>query len=463
MNWKKYEKEILKYFQETYPETTISFDKTIVGKYSKVNRQIDILIEGEVAGYEIKIVVDCKNFSKNIDVKQVESFCSMVEDVEAHQGVLITQKGFSKAAVNRAYYGNHKVELDIINFDDLKELQSTTALPYSGHFAVVVPAPFGWVLDLKDKINSFATIHQRGLTLKDAQKKNEWMYMQFWKIDAPDFGIDKLIEIQNENILRVDPKAVFTYNSLVKRNDGFNTKTRIAEIKTYSALEVTGFIQFEGYILFIVLFTPKELLNKNLRKLQYLLKVANPCKLDFDNHKVINQRLVEITKTDDKQKQADAYYQVGIWYQEMDDFDNAFLNFKKAIECFPTHYHYLKGIIGKALTFGFIQESKHYATQLFDIEPINPTVPQDLIQIYLDYKQADKLIELFNELIDKNKKNEVLGNLNFHLGLLYFNTEQEAKGASYVAIAKQYFEKVLPKDHQVFKSIEEFERIKNNA
>jgi len=177
MNWKKYEREILRYFQETFPETTISFDKSIVGKYSKVNRQIDILIEGEVAGYEIKIVVDCKNFSKNIDVKQVESFCSMVEDIEAHQGVLITQKGFSKAAINRAYYGNHKVELDIINFENLKEFQSTTALPYSGHFAVIIPSPFGWVLDLKDKINSFATIHQRGLTLKKAQKKNEWMYM----------------------------------------------------------------------------------------------------------------------------------------------------------------------------------------------------------------------------------------------------------------------------------------------
>ena len=75
MNWKKYEIEILTYFQETYPETTITFDKRIIGKYSKVERQIDIFIEGEIAGYEIKIVVDCKYFSKNIDVKHIESFC----------------------------------------------------------------------------------------------------------------------------------------------------------------------------------------------------------------------------------------------------------------------------------------------------------------------------------------------------------------------------------------------------
>lgn len=463
MNWKKYEKEILKYFQETFPETTISFDKTIVGKYSKVDRQIDILIEGEVAGFEIKIVVDCKYFSKNIDVKQVESFCSMVEDVEAHQGVLITQKGFSKAAINRAYYGNHKVELDIINFEDLKEFQSTTALPYSGHFAVIIPAPFGWVLDLKDKINSFASIHQRGLTLKEAQKKNEWMYMQFWKIDKASFGIDDLIAIQNKNILEFDPDSKFTYNSLVKRTDGIKTKIRIAEITRYPALEVTGFIQFEGYILFIVLFTPKELLNKNLRKLQYLLKVADSCKLAFDNHAVIKQLLEEIRQTEDKEEQSDKYFQVGIWFQEMDDIDNAFINFKKSIDCFPTHYSNLKRIIQKSLSFGFIKEAKQYSTQLFEIEPANPTVPQNLIDIYFENKMPELIIDLFNELIDKNKNIEVLGNLNFHLGLVYFNIDNGTEGASFMTIARQHFEKVFPKDHYIFKSMKEFERSKNSV
>jgi len=287
--------------------------------------------------------------------------------------------------------------------------------------------------------------------------------MQFWKNDNNGFDVDTLIETQNKNILEVDPNPVFTYNSLVKRKDGLKTKIRIAEIKTYPALEVTGFIQFEEYILFIVLFTSKELLNKNLRKLQYLLKVASNCKLDFDNHAVIKQQLAEIKETDDGKKQADKYYQVGIWYQEMDDFDNAFINFKRAIECFPTHYSHLKGIIEKALSFDFIEESKLYASQLFEIEPINPTVPKDLIEIYLNHKKPEILIELFNGLIDKNKNIEVLGNLNFHLGVLYFNIDKEKDSTSSIAIAKEHFEMVLNKDHHVFKSIAEFERIKNNA
>lgn len=461
MNWKSYEKEILKYFQETFPETQISFDRKVIGKYSKVERQIDILIEGEIAGYEIRIVVDCKHFSKNIDVKQVESFSSMVEDVEGHQGILITQKGFSRAAVNRAYYGNQKVELDIINFDELKKFQSATAVPYSGHFAVIVPAPFGWVLDLKDKINSFASIHQRGLTLKQAQKRTEWMYMDFWKTEAPD--VDKLIEIQNSNLVAIDPNVVISYNTLVKRSDGLKTKIRIAEIATYPSLEVTGFIQFQKHILFIVLFTPKELLAKNLRKLQYLLKVSNPIALDFDNHSVIKQLLTEINQTSDMKEQADMYYQVGIWYQEMDDFDNAFTYLKKAIDCFPSHYSHLKGIIGKTLQFGFINESIQYSTQLFEIKPKNPIVPQDLIEIFFNHNRSNDLIELFRGLIKKHQDYEVLGNLYFHLGLAYFNMDNVADAEQCFKTAKEYFEKILPLNHQVFKSIEEFERTKNSA
>jgi tetratricopeptide (TPR) repeat protein len=463
MNWKNYEKEILTYIQETFPETNISFDQKIIGRFSKVKRQIDILIESEVAGYEIKIIIDCKYFSRKIDVKQVESFCSMLEDVDAHQGVLITNKGYTKASINRAYYGNDKIELDIINFDDLHDYQTFATLPYVGHFSVIVSAPFGWVLDLKDRINSNATLHQRGITLKEAQKRQEWMYMQFWKIKSPDFAIEQLIEIQNTNILKIDPKTKFIYNSLVKRKDGLKTKIRIAEVNLYHAIEVTGFIQFKDYIFFIVLFTLKELLNKNLRKLQYILQVAKPCEINFNNHAVIEQSLVEIAELDDKQKKADKYYQVGIWFQEMDDFENALTNFKIAIECFPTHYFYLKSIIGKALSFGFVHESKRYAIQLFEIEPANPQVPQDLINIFLELEKPDILIELFKELIDKNEDPEILGNLNFHIGLLNFNLGNESEATSYMRIAKQYFKKVFPLDHQVFKSLTEFEQIKKRT
>lgn len=453
MNWKKYETEILEYFQETYPETDILFDQKIQGKYSKVSRQIDILIEGEIAGYAIRIAVDCKCFSKKIDVKQVESFCSMVEDVDAHQGILITQKGFSKAAINRAHYGNQKVELDIINFDELKEFQSLEAIPYVGHFGVTVPAPFGWVLDLVDRINSFATIHQRGLTLKEAQKNNEWMYMQFWKRENSKTNIDSLIEIQNKNILEVDNKTTFSYKSNVKRSDGIQSKIRIAEISKYPAVEVTGFIEFKNHILFIVLFTPRELLNKNIRKLQHILKVSTALHIDFDNTKAIQQGLESIEKSDNNEDKADRYFQIGDWYKEMDETENAFKNYQKGIECFPTHYTYLKKIIEETLALGLNDKAIMYSRILFEIEPKNPTAPQNLVEIFIDNKKARLLDSFFGDEIKRCKDDETIGNLLFHRAMLQLSINNIGKFKESLTRSRTHFLKALPREHYIFSQI----------
>ncbi|RNC84435.1 MAG: hypothetical protein ED557_05485 [Balneola sp.] len=460
MNWKEYEKEIFEYFKETYPETTISFDQKILGKFSKVPRQIDILIEGEIAGYELKIVVDCKNFSEKIDVKKIESFCSMVEDVEAHQGVIITQKGYSKAAINRAYYGNQHVELDILNFEELKVFQGFGAIPYSGHFFVLVPAPFGWVLNLKEKVNSFATIHQRGLTLEEAQKKNEWMYMQFWKKDFPEYDIEKLIDFQNARLLKFDKGSKFTYKNTVKRTDALKTKIRIAEIPRYSFIEATGFIEFENYIFYIVLFTPIELLNKNIRKLQHVLKVAKAGKIEFDNHLVIQQNLTEIEQSKDPEEKADKYFKIGMWYKEMNDDQSALQNFIKGIDCFPTHYTYLKKIIVETLSQGLIEEAKKYSIQLFKIEPKNPAALSDLIDLFFDSNQETELVELLTHLTDLYSDKEILGNLNFHLGLSYLNMEKVDFADKFFSTSKKFFDQVYPKDHQVFEALRDYERIK---
>ncbi|WP_321307680.1 restriction endonuclease [Marinifilum fragile] len=459
MSWRKYEKDILRYFKETYPDTEILFDQKIQGKYSKVNRQIDILIEGDIAGYQIRIAVDCKYFSKNIDVKQVESFCSMVEDIEAHQGVLITQKGFSKAAINRAHYGNQKVELDIINFEELKNFQSFTAFPYIGNFGVIVPAPFGWVLDLNSKVNRFASIHQRGQTLEEAQKRNEWMYMEFCVKYEDITNIDSLIEIQNKEILKFDKKTKFDYNKLVKRTDKVSTKIRIAEFSGNSTLEVTGFIEFEEHIFFVVLITPVELLSKNIRKLQHILKVSTPLEVVFDNTEVIKQCLESIENTTSDEEKADKYFQIGDWFKEMDDLKNSFLNYEKGIECFPTHYTYLKTIIGEALSQNLEKKALEYTSQLFYIAPTNPVLSRDLIEIYLDHSRHELLLIFFTESIDINKEDEILGNLNFHLGLLYLNMEFKDKADLYIKKSKKYFEASLPSNHSVFKTIKEYEKL----
>jgi hypothetical protein len=42
-NWKEYEQEIADYFKSEYPKATITPSAHLIGRFSKIERQIDLL------------------------------------------------------------------------------------------------------------------------------------------------------------------------------------------------------------------------------------------------------------------------------------------------------------------------------------------------------------------------------------------------------------------------------------
>lgn len=278
MNWSDYENEIFSFFSSEYSKADVRRNVLIEGRYSKTKRQVDILIEDYVAGTRFRIVVDGKFFTEKVDVREVETFIGMLNDVEAHQGLLITRKGFTQAAINRAYYDPLDVELDILNFSDLKLFQGFCAIPYAGDNGVVIPAPFGWVIDGTRRQGCVATLYQRGLTLEEAGLAKQWMYINFWAKDENAKTLDELISLQEKKILLRFPTAKFSYQNTIKREDA-RTAIRKIDIPSYPTPEYTGFAEFKDFIFFCVLFTPEELAKKNLRKLEYIIAKALPVKV----------------------------------------------------------------------------------------------------------------------------------------------------------------------------------------
>lgn len=95
--WRRFER-LVKQIQETLtPEADIRFDERIMGSLSKTLRQFDVTVRQD----GILTVFDCKDYRKPIDVKDVEQFIPMVEDVEANHAVIVSAKGFSLPAINR--------------------------------------------------------------------------------------------------------------------------------------------------------------------------------------------------------------------------------------------------------------------------------------------------------------------------------------------------------------------------
>lgn len=118
-DWELYEDKIFSKFQSEFPDHEIIKDMKVTGQFSNVKRQIDIGIKKDVAGYGAFGVVECKYFSRNIDVKIVEGFIGFLDDVQANFGIIITNMDYSGAAINRARVKG--IKLDIIDMDELDD------------------------------------------------------------------------------------------------------------------------------------------------------------------------------------------------------------------------------------------------------------------------------------------------------------------------------------------------------
>lgn len=458
MHWKDYEKEIFEYFKTHYPEALITFDAKLKGRYSKRDRQIDVLIEDSIADFPVRLVVDAKYYARRIDVKHVEQFIAMVEDVDAHQGLLITSEGFSEAAINRAYYGPSRIELDIISFADIQRNQSLLAFPFSGNRSVMTFAPIGWVIEPGNSVDFLASLYQRGLTLEKAQKIHEWMYVNTWHIDSTIENIEDLMRMQSANFEKFYGRTTIEEKTGPPRKDGYRTKVRIATFEKAPFIEVTGYIQAENIIVFFVLYTRKELLTKNYRKLGFLLKYSVPANLTFDNSIVIEQALREIPSISDHEKKAEKLRQVAVWHCEMGN-DALGLEFHRlSFETFANNFTNIKALVNGELRHGTTDAAASVAKALFRLQPKNPATGETIADIYIKADKGLDAVAIFRELINEfADQKEELGNLYFHLAnLLHWLQTDPKKVILTMQKAEKNLREVFPDSHEVFGGIQAF-------
>ena len=102
----KLEKLVAEIHRELDPSAVVRHNVMLPGFLSGTNRQIDVLIEPMTGPYTLKIIVDAKDHGRPIDVKGVETFIGMMQDVRAHQGSMVCPKGFTRNAKTRAESAN---------------------------------------------------------------------------------------------------------------------------------------------------------------------------------------------------------------------------------------------------------------------------------------------------------------------------------------------------------------------
>lgn len=126
VKWKAYEEQIFSYLRKRFPEDTkILRGERLYGRYSKSKRkrQVDVLVLTPYKERFLTIVVECKCLNSKIYVPRVDAFAGFIDDVNVDFGMMVTTKGFSKSAINRA--NASKILTEKVNFQ-----QKFQKMPY---------------------------------------------------------------------------------------------------------------------------------------------------------------------------------------------------------------------------------------------------------------------------------------------------------------------------------------------
>ena len=93
--WRKYQDDAATYFGSI--GLTADTEAEVEG--ARGVHKIDVLVSGTVYGLPIRWVVECKDWSSNIPKEKVLALQSIVQDVGADRGILLSEVGFQSGAI----------------------------------------------------------------------------------------------------------------------------------------------------------------------------------------------------------------------------------------------------------------------------------------------------------------------------------------------------------------------------
>lgn len=105
---KAYEELVYNLYKSLEPNADVRINDKILGE-SEIYRQIDVSIRTKVADHDLLIIIQAKDHKKRVDIKILGEFASVIRDVGASKGILISSSGFAKTIEKAAK--KHKIDL----------------------------------------------------------------------------------------------------------------------------------------------------------------------------------------------------------------------------------------------------------------------------------------------------------------------------------------------------------------
>jgi len=211
-DWRSYESYVAGILSRRFVGTKVTCDVRIKGRKSGIARQIDILVETARP-----LVIDCKCYGRKVDVKHVEAFLGMLDDLGVRTGILITTKGYTSGALARAE-GEPGIDLQILPPDRLSDYQRLGApLIWRGAFGIWLEPPSGWIAD--DELTqrdggALVAMYPLGHTLESARRLAAFSYANILSKPFAEATLDEIAAPHQANTLADEPDSTFDFEHL---------------------------------------------------------------------------------------------------------------------------------------------------------------------------------------------------------------------------------------------------------
>ena len=100
--WKRFEDLAASIQRDLAPGATVNQNERIRGRRTGVLREVDIAVRQHIAQYDLLIAIECKDYQRKVNVKDVEGFIGLADDVGANQAAMVAARGFTETAKTRA-------------------------------------------------------------------------------------------------------------------------------------------------------------------------------------------------------------------------------------------------------------------------------------------------------------------------------------------------------------------------
>lgn len=122
MHWKKFQEVTAQAFRQI----GCVAEEDICVEGARAEHDIDVLVTFDSHGFKVKWILECKAWNTNIPKEKVLTLKSIVEDVGADKGFIISKNGFQPGAIKSAESTN----IELITLDKLKKIISSSVVPF---------------------------------------------------------------------------------------------------------------------------------------------------------------------------------------------------------------------------------------------------------------------------------------------------------------------------------------------